>query len=412
MGAILPVPHRPPGMSQSAAMSEPTAAPEAPFPAHGPAPQSRLPRGPRRLAALAEVTAVVFLGNLLMIYTERLFGLPSWRGAQAHMMAASQVDWLALARVALVELLLKYGWMFALAFAIGWWHRRRRPAAYGLTRAGRPLPWLLLVGLVLAGPAGLIPYGLELFGRLVPGGAGPSTLHPPHSSPEFLVYMAVASFLVAPVFEEILARGYMQTRLTEELGPGGAILLVAVFFAVAHGDFLQPTLSGAGDTLGIFVAAVLLGYVFHRTGSLLPPIVAHALLNFPYPDRHLAVLVTLLGLMVLVTLAFARPVARWARDLGRLLAGVDSPQATAAGALFLTLALLLVFYYREAAGGAAVGLLALALMLEARDRLRPLRLGPPSAVAPTSPAEAGSPNAPPDPAPVPEDPEDPEDPVV
>jgi membrane protease YdiL (CAAX protease family) len=366
------------------------------------------------------VTAVVFLGNLLMIYTERLGGLPSWRGAQAHMMAVGRVDWTLLARVALAELLLKYGWMFALAFAIGWWHRRRRPAAYGLTRGGRPLSRLLVVGLVVAGPAGLIPYGLELLGRLVPAGAAPSSLRPSHSSPEYLVYMAVASFIVAPILEELIARGYMQTRLAEELGPGAAILLVAVFFAVAHGDFLQPSLSGAGETLGIFVGAVLLGYVFHRTGSLVPSIVAHGLLNFPYPDRHLAVLVTLVGLMTLVPLVFARPVARWAAGLGRLLAGVDSPQATAAGALFLTLALLLVVYYREAAGGTAVGLLVLTLMLEARDRLRPVRAAPPKRLPepapealpasaetldPTARAIHEGPEAP-------EEPEDPGDPAV
>ncbi len=374
-------------------MSEPTAATGAPLPTLTIPPAGRLARGPRRLAALAEVTAVVFLGNLLLIYTDKLLGLVSWRGAQAHMMAAGRVDWLVLARVALVELLIKYGWMFLLAFGIGWWHRRRRPAAYGFTRGGRRLGWLLLAGVVLAGPAGLIPYGLELLGRITPGATGSPPVRPAHTSVEFLVYMAVASFVLAPVLEEILARGYMQRRLTEDFGPGGGILLASAFFAVAHGDFLQPSLAGAGDTLAIFVGALLMGYVFYRTGSLLPSIVAHGLLNYPFPDRRLAVLAVLVGLTVLVSLAFLRPVARWARDLGRLLAAVDSPQATAAGVLFFTLALLMIFTYRQAAGGLAVGLLALALMLEARDRIPAVGIRPLGA-APESPGEAREPHRP------------------
>ncbi len=375
-------------------MSEPTAAAGPPArPLVVPAAR-RLRSGPRRLAALAEVTAVVLLGNVLLVYTERFLGLASWRGAQAHMMAAGRVDWLALARVALAELLVKYGWMFALAFAIGWWHRRTRPAAYGLTRAGWPLGRLLLAGVVLAGPAGLLLYGLDLVGRLAAGGAASAApAGAEHLAPAYLVYMAVAAFVVAPALEELLARGYMQRRLTQELGPGAGILLVAAFFALAHGDFLQPSLRGAGDTLAVFVAALLFGYAFHRTGSLLPSIVAHGLINFPFPDRRLAALVVLVVLMILLPVAFFRPVARWARGLGRLLAGIDSPQATAAGVLFFTLVLLALFYYRQAANAAAVGFLALALVLESRDRSpAPAPPAPPSAPAPpetTGAADSG-----------------------
>ncbi len=371
------------GMSQSAAMSEPTAGPGplAPTPAAPPA--GRLGRGPRRLAAVAEVTAVVFLGNVLLVYTERFLGLASWRGLQAHMTAAGRVDWLVLARVALVELLVKYGWMLALAFAIGWWHRRRRPAAYGLTRGGRSLVWLLVAGVVLAGPAGFLPYGFELLGRIAaPGGAVQATLPPDHPGAGFYVYMAVAGFVLAPILEEILARGYMQRRLTEDFGPGAGILLVSAFFALAHGDFLQPSLAGAGDTLAVFAGALVMGYAFYRTGSLVPSIVAHGLLNFPFPDRRLPALAVLVALMALVPLAFFRPVARWARGLGRLLADVDSPQGTAAGVLFFTLALLTIFSYHQATGAVAVGLLALALVLDARDR--------PPASRPAAPAPGGT----------------------
>ena len=48
-----------------------------------------------------------------------------------------------------VSLMLQYAGYFLLIIPINWWHRRRGPAAYGLTRAGNSWTTLLLAGLAI-----------------------------------------------------------------------------------------------------------------------------------------------------------------------------------------------------------------------------------------------------------------------
>jgi membrane protease YdiL (CAAX protease family) len=77
---------------------------------------------------------------------------------------------------------------------------------------------------------------------------------------------------VVPVCEEILFRGFLQSGLIRllESGPKG-IIAGAVVFAGFHMD---PWRFLATLALGLF-----LGYLTHRSGSLIPAIAAHALNN-------------------------------------------------------------------------------------------------------------------------------------
>jgi membrane protease YdiL (CAAX protease family) len=75
-------------------------------------------------------------------------------------------------------------------------------------------------------------------------------------------------FLVQTLSEELLFRGYIQSNLAEGIGPFGAILFTALFFSSVH-NFNWNL--GEVRTIGltnIFLAGVLLGIVYHRTGSL------------------------------------------------------------------------------------------------------------------------------------------------
>lgn len=84
-----------------------------------------------------------------------------------------------------------------------------------------------------------------------------------------LVVMAV---VMAPLFEEIIFRGIIQKGLINKgMKPATAILVASVVFGVVHGNPWQ------------FVGAVLLGcvlgLVYHKTKSLLLPILLHAFNN-------------------------------------------------------------------------------------------------------------------------------------
>lgn len=84
--------------------------------------------------------------------------------------------------------------------------------------------------------------------------------------------MFIMAVIMAPIFEEIVFRGIIQKGLINKgWEPTKAIWVSAMVFGIVHGNPWQ------------FVGAVLLGYVlglvYHRTKSLLMPILLHAFNN-------------------------------------------------------------------------------------------------------------------------------------
>lgn len=75
----------------------------------------------------------------------------------------------------------------------------------------------------------------------------------------------------APLVEEIVYRGSLQTRLVQSFGSGVGILVTAVIFALIH---LAPV-----EIPGLFVFALVLGIARHKTQTLGLPIVAHLAFN-------------------------------------------------------------------------------------------------------------------------------------
>jgi membrane protease YdiL (CAAX protease family) len=92
----------------------------------------------------------------------------------------------------------------------------------------------------------------------------------------------VGGGLLAPIGEETLFRGYVfnALRLTfasKRWGIVLAYLVSALLFAVIH--IFGVTQGAAALIVPIFFIALVLAWGMHRTGSLLPGIVAHALFN-------------------------------------------------------------------------------------------------------------------------------------
>ena len=89
-----------------------------------------------------------------------------------------------------------------------------------------------------------------------------------------VLLLLLMSSVFAGVVEEASFRGYMQRPIERRHGPGLAILVTGVMFAVAHLDF-APTL------LPYYVAvAAIYGMVTYLTDSILPAVVLHAGGNF------------------------------------------------------------------------------------------------------------------------------------
>ncbi|MFT5587590.1 MAG: membrane protease YdiL (CAAX protease family) [Cognaticolwellia sp.] len=83
--------------------------------------------------------------------------------------------------------------------------------------------------------------------------------------------MALSTAVVAPVYEELLFRGYVFRGLSRSAGPGVAIGVSALLFAAFHGDPLHA--------IAVLPMGLFLGWLRWRTGSIWPSMIAHALNN-------------------------------------------------------------------------------------------------------------------------------------
>ena len=94
--------------------------------------------------------------------------------------------------------------------------------------------------------------------------------------PWVLAVMVLAAVVLAPVFEEIFFRGLVQTALLDLVSLGGkprhwtALLLASVGFTLLHVSTV------AWQALpGLFCLALVLGWLYERSGSLWPSILLH-----------------------------------------------------------------------------------------------------------------------------------------
>ncbi|MEN9231348.1 MAG: type II CAAX endopeptidase family protein [Thermostichus sp. DG02_5_bins_236] len=85
-----------------------------------------------------------------------------------------------------------------------------------------------------------------------------------------LVFFAVVS-LCAPIFEEVLFRGFWLAALSRYLPMWGAVVISAFTFALAHLNL--------SDLLPLTMLGIVLGVIYSRSRNLLAPILLHSLWN-------------------------------------------------------------------------------------------------------------------------------------
>lgn len=148
-------------------------------------------------------------------------------------------------------------------------------------RPRRPAPEVLagLLGVVVAVPivlalADLIVLVSTSLGAQEPERLGHDLLRALQTSESALatVGLVVSAGVIAPLLEEGIFRGLVQTVLLEIFGRrhrAAAIALAALLFSIIHLGLPWQVLPG------LFVLGVILGWLYERTGSLLPGVVVH-----------------------------------------------------------------------------------------------------------------------------------------
>jgi membrane protease YdiL (CAAX protease family) len=169
--------------------------------------------------------------------------------------------------------------------AVLWWSLRPfRPIPEGMFRiklSGRGFLWGL-GGYFVALPLMLL---VSLLNQQIwqgQGGSNPllQTVLEEQDPVALLVFFLTAA-VAAPLFEEVLFRGFLLPSLTRVLPVWGAIVLSSFVFAAAH--------LSLSEVLPLTVLGMILGLVYTRSRNLLSPMVLHSAWNS----------VTMLGLFIL-----------------------------------------------------------------------------------------------------------------
>ncbi len=179
---------------------------------------------------------------------------------------------------------MRYGLIFGVIIIIGVIRSRTALQSYGLGRSRHSLGDLILFGFGLFAVMHIPALGLRIVDHFVDIGPGTpfwSLMETADWDRDFWLYMAVSSFLIVPIVEEIVARGYILGRFREDFSAGGALLMMAILFAGAHTQYHQTDFYALGSLFALVWGSLLMGYAVYRTGSLLPAIIAHGLVNIP-----------------------------------------------------------------------------------------------------------------------------------
>jgi membrane protease YdiL (CAAX protease family) len=276
----------------------------------------------------------------------------------------TNADLLVASRQLFLTLVLLYGSYFLLIIPINWWYRRRGRVAYGLTRAGRPWKKLILAGVATS----VLTQWPVLVHTLV------DAIHPLGATApwrqalfdmswrrwQFWLFAGILSYAVIPVVEELIFRGYYQRRLAEDWGDGPAIIGTAFFFTFAHRQYLIANAYNVTMVASLFCMAIGLGVVFAWTRSLIPSMIAHAIINVPMTPRWQGVLLVVFAIGAFFV---------WRGGVSAAKEVFTNTRVAACTVLALVLTLYVIAAGRiDSMTPIAIGMLVVALVLEAIDR--------------------------------------------
>lgn len=244
----------------------------------------------RRTAALLEVLGVYLAGQLVVNQLVRVLGLHLVNPLASFNAGITDAELITATGRMFTLLMLQYAGYFLLIIPINWWHRRRGPAAYGLTRAGRSWPALLVAGVATVATTALVVWPASTLllvdavchlnlGETVPWRQ--ALFATSWQRWQFWLFTAVMSWALIPVVEELFFRGYCQRRLAEDWGDAPAIIGTAFLFTFTHGQYLKLNAYNVTIVASLLILAIGFGTVFAWTRSLIPAMVAHAIIDVP-----------------------------------------------------------------------------------------------------------------------------------
>jgi len=238
-----------------------------------------------RFWTIIELLLLLVAASLVARQLTPLVGVEA--GVAGAALQKSPPDWGTLAIVEGKSHAIKWGILLAIAWLLA------RMRGYRLTRPlGDHGPSLSVGQLILFGLAIAIPlYLIAILPRWYHFEVSPIGETPPiwdliYNSEwtlDFWIFMAVGSFALIPIVEELFFRGYFLGNLSRIFSASGAILISAAVFALVHLQYVSADLFALYNLAAVFLGAAVYAWSVYFTRSLIPAITGHAFGNLPRP---------------------------------------------------------------------------------------------------------------------------------
>lgn len=276
-----------------------------------------------KILALTEVVAVIAISTLAALQAQKL--ISPGLGETLGLISGTAPDYIASSLAMLKQFAVQYGVALVIILALAATRKRNTAKAYALTSRPVGLFGLIVLGVIAGFIVSIPTQAIFLAKEIWPLGTDTVLWTVMESNPwdmSFWIFAATGSFVIVPVIEELMWRSYTLGRLVEAFKPGAALLLSSLIFASLHVQYLVN-----GDFLGyvtmasVIIAAIIFGLLTLTTGSVLPAIIAHVILNIPMTTEFG---VARLAIGLLLVLIFAKPLARYISLLFSIIARLDT----------------------------------------------------------------------------------------
>lgn len=97
--------------------------------------------------------------------------------------------------------------------------------------------------------------------------------------PQLFMVLAFAIVFAAPIYEEIVFRGYLQGWLKGRVGRAGAVVITSLVFALVH-YAPEQGIGNVSIIASLFTLSCFLGFLYERQQSLIAAILLHGIFNF------------------------------------------------------------------------------------------------------------------------------------
>ncbi|MEO1240714.1 MAG: CPBP family intramembrane glutamic endopeptidase [Pseudomonadota bacterium] len=286
-------------------------------------PQRPSPGVVAKILALIEVTAIIAASTLAAVQAQKL--ISPGLGETLGLISGTAPDYIASSLAMLKQFAVQYGVALILILVLAATRKRNTAKAYALTSRPVGLAGLIALGIIAGFIVSIPAQTIFLAKEIWPLGKDTILWSVMESNPwdtTFWIFAATASFFVVPIIEELLWRSYALGRLVEAFKPGAALLLSSLVFASLHVQYLvNGDLLGYATMASVIISAIIFGLLTLTTGSVIPAVIAHMILNTPMNMEFGAARLAI-GLLALTV--FAKAISRYLSLLRKMIIAWDT----------------------------------------------------------------------------------------